>query len=331
MRRRLAGCALMDIDSGAGLVTVRWTASGDVPVLRVAGEIDAGSIEVVRYESSAWLEEATSDLVLDLDGVTFLASPGLALVVQAAEHARRCGAAFVVAAGHRAVLRPLQATGLDKVFDIRPDRDQAVAAVRDTTLPLVDTSSSNPVVGAEQAARGRVRGRHSSGRILRAEAVPVTASRAAWVSSSQHSGRPACSVSRSCYRHTSRRRRLRRPTRPDAAAAMCESDIGRRSVGPRRGVKPIPSETTRRTPSHQPSTADAWTQQGAVFMDEHVVGVGRDQRGGRYARHAGRRPPRSVGQHRSCPARLRAPGRPDGSNPYRASPRTWARSSDGRP
>ncbi|MBY8853871.1 hypothetical protein K7G98_38840, partial [Saccharothrix sp. MB29] len=71
------------------------------------------------------------------------------LLVQAAEHARRCGVAFVVAAAHRAVLRPLQATGLDKVFDIRPDQDQAVAAVRDTTLPLVETSSSNPVAGSQ--------------------------------------------------------------------------------------------------------------------------------------------------------------------------------------
>jgi anti-anti-sigma factor len=111
-------------------VSVSAGVRGDVPVLRVAGEMDVVTTPGVRNELLGWLETAVPVAVLDLTGVVFLASTGLALLAEAAQHADRCGVVLAVAAGHRAVLKPLDITGMHEVFTVRPDVDHAVAALR---------------------------------------------------------------------------------------------------------------------------------------------------------------------------------------------------------
>ena len=111
-------------------VSVETAEVRGVQVLRVSGEIDMGTSEVVRQEVLVWLDTTTSTSVLDLSGVTFLSSSGLALLIEAAQHAQRCGTTFVIVAGHRAVLRALRITNLDEVFTVPPDLDRAVDALR---------------------------------------------------------------------------------------------------------------------------------------------------------------------------------------------------------
>ncbi|WP_367138342.1 STAS domain-containing protein [Saccharothrix sp. HUAS TT1] len=119
-----------------------------VPVLRVSGEVDMGTTDAVRQEMLVWLDTTRSTSVIDLSGVTFLASSGLALLVEAAQHSQRRGTAFILVAGHRAALRPLRATSMDKLFTIHPDLDQAVAAARNATATAVPSGSSPEVTGA---------------------------------------------------------------------------------------------------------------------------------------------------------------------------------------
>ncbi|ROP41807.1 anti-sigma factor antagonist [Saccharothrix texasensis] len=118
----------MEQQDGAALVEAVEVRG--VPVLRVSGDLDMGTVDAVRQEVLVWLDTTTSASVIDLSAVRFLASHGLALLVEATQHAERCGTTFVLVAGHRAVLRPLQATGLIPVFTIHSDVDRAVAEVR---------------------------------------------------------------------------------------------------------------------------------------------------------------------------------------------------------
>ncbi|MGM1065134.1 anti-sigma factor antagonist [Saccharothrix sp. Mg75] len=111
-------------------VAVSAGVRGDVPVLRVAGEIDMATAPGVRDALLRWLGAAVPMAVLDLTGVVFLASDGLALLAEAAHHAGRCGVVLAVAAGHRAVLNPLSITGMHEVVTVLPDVDHAVEAVR---------------------------------------------------------------------------------------------------------------------------------------------------------------------------------------------------------
>ncbi|MEU7524254.1 STAS domain-containing protein [Saccharothrix sp. NPDC042600] len=76
----------------------------------------------------AFGSQATA-VVIDLTGVAFPGSRGLALPAEAAAHADRRGVRLVPAAGHRAVVHPIHVTALDDVFDLYQDVDRAVAAV----------------------------------------------------------------------------------------------------------------------------------------------------------------------------------------------------------
>ncbi|MEV0681433.1 STAS domain-containing protein [Actinosynnema sp. NPDC050436] len=86
------------------LITVRTSRHDDVLLVRVVGEVDQDTAPLVRTA----LREPAAALVLDLDAVTFFGSAGIRLLVDAV----RAHPALAVATTARAVLRPLQVTGL---------------------------------------------------------------------------------------------------------------------------------------------------------------------------------------------------------------------------
>ncbi len=72
-----------------------------------------------------------SVLVADLGAVTFLASSGLAALIQAAHRAGTTGRALRLVVTNRAVRRLLEITGTDQLFELHTDRSAAVATVHD--------------------------------------------------------------------------------------------------------------------------------------------------------------------------------------------------------
>jgi anti-sigma B factor antagonist len=96
-------------------------------VLRVAGEVD--TLTAPRLERGVTELLATRDdrLVVDLAGVTFLASSGLAVLIRGAHAAERRGTRLRLVAGSRAVRRPLEITGSDQLFDLHVDVESACA------------------------------------------------------------------------------------------------------------------------------------------------------------------------------------------------------------
>jgi anti-sigma B factor antagonist len=94
------------------LLTVEVTGDASGAHLTVVGEIDSSSAPTLRQHLDALLDSDVRELTVDLTAVTFLDSAGLCVL--AAAH-RRCGAQDVrlhVLASSRAVVRPLQITGL---------------------------------------------------------------------------------------------------------------------------------------------------------------------------------------------------------------------------
>jgi anti-sigma B factor antagonist len=102
-------------------------ATDEVVVLRVAGEIDLLTAnllgERVREQQ---LLPTNRVVVLDLSGVSFMGSSGLAEIVAAAQ---ADSAQLVLVATSRAVLRPLEATGLLPMLTIYESVDEAIAGV----------------------------------------------------------------------------------------------------------------------------------------------------------------------------------------------------------
>ncbi|MBP2477392.1 anti-sigma B factor antagonist [Crossiella equi] len=112
--------ALIDLDTAASTETVA--------VLKVGGEVDLLTTPLLRSGIEEQLAGARPLLVIDLSGVDFLGSSGLAALVEARDAADKAGKHLRLVAGNRSVFRPLATTGLTSLFDLRETLADAVAA-----------------------------------------------------------------------------------------------------------------------------------------------------------------------------------------------------------
>lgn len=94
------------------LVTVDVIGTVPQVSLTVAGEVDSTSAPVLRQHLDALLDDEVRELTVDLTAVTFLDSAGLCVLAAAHRRALEQDVAMRVLASSRAVVRPLQITGL---------------------------------------------------------------------------------------------------------------------------------------------------------------------------------------------------------------------------
>jgi anti-sigma B factor antagonist len=106
------------------MVTITPVQTGPVSVLTVSGEIDLASGPLLRAALDDVLDApdstALTGVVLDLTAVTFLGSVGLAVLVDAHEHATQRGIALkvVIDGPGSAVARALQAAAIHEHLDL---------------------------------------------------------------------------------------------------------------------------------------------------------------------------------------------------------------------
>ena len=92
-------------------------ANGTVTVT-VVGEVDTFTAPVLRSTLDGQLEQQPRELVIDLSGVQFLGSAGLAVLVETQKSSRAREVDLRLIATTRAVTRPLEVTGLIDLFTI---------------------------------------------------------------------------------------------------------------------------------------------------------------------------------------------------------------------
>ena len=97
-----------------------------VVVLHVSGEIDLLTATMLGERVREQLIPANRVLILDLTEVSFLGSSGLAEIVAAYQAEK---AQLVLVAANRAVLRPLEATGLLPMLTVFETLDEALSNV----------------------------------------------------------------------------------------------------------------------------------------------------------------------------------------------------------
>jgi anti-sigma B factor antagonist len=93
------------------LLTVAVSSPAPFARLTATGEIDSSSAPMLREYLDALLSDTLSELTIDLSAVTFLDSAGLC-VLAAAHRTAGENVRMRVLASSRAVIRPLQITGL---------------------------------------------------------------------------------------------------------------------------------------------------------------------------------------------------------------------------
>jgi anti-sigma B factor antagonist len=98
----------------------------DAAVLTVRGEVDTLTAPELDTAMGELLDAPARTLVADLSGVTFLASSGLAVLIQTAHRAEDSGRALHLVVTSRAVVRPLEVTGSDQLFALHRDLEDAL-------------------------------------------------------------------------------------------------------------------------------------------------------------------------------------------------------------
>ena len=100
------------------VITLSTSTEAGVTTVTVVGEVDTFTAPVLRSSLDAQLEQSPSELVIDLSGVQFLGSAGLAVLVETQKSARAREIPLRLIATTRAVTRPLEVTGLIDLFTI---------------------------------------------------------------------------------------------------------------------------------------------------------------------------------------------------------------------
>ena len=96
--------------------------------VRVTGDLDLLTASMLRERLWPKLKAPNRVVVLDLTPVGFLGSAGLSELVAANDTAIRNGVQLIIVAASRAVLRPLEITGLRTLFAVYESLDEAVRA-----------------------------------------------------------------------------------------------------------------------------------------------------------------------------------------------------------
>lgn len=118
----LAGTVADDDD-----MTIAVLRDGGSVTVVVKGEIDLMTVTKLSETLSEEISNVPSLLVVDLDGVEFLASMGITALALAEREARGKGIAFRVVASARATRRPLEITGMTEQLEVYQSRAEALA------------------------------------------------------------------------------------------------------------------------------------------------------------------------------------------------------------
>jgi anti-sigma B factor antagonist len=101
---------------------------GTTAVLTLAGELDMHTVPRLRMRLAAALAQGDASVLVDLTGITFMDSTGLAALVSGMRRARRSGGSLVLITPGGPVLRMLRITNLDSMFDVHPTLDAALGS-----------------------------------------------------------------------------------------------------------------------------------------------------------------------------------------------------------
>jgi anti-sigma B factor antagonist len=94
----------------------------DVPggsLIRVEGEVDLYSSPELRMVILKAIPSTEGEMAIDLSGVTYIDSSGVATLVEGLRSARANGREFALVAPSHAVTQVLELARLDSVFEVR--------------------------------------------------------------------------------------------------------------------------------------------------------------------------------------------------------------------
>jgi anti-sigma B factor antagonist len=108
-------------------ISVSETSDRNIPILAVSGEVDVYSAPALKDKITELLESGQTTLIVDLSSVAFLDSTGLGALVEARAATTEAGGAMPLVCNQERILKLFTITGLDGVFSIHAEVDEALA------------------------------------------------------------------------------------------------------------------------------------------------------------------------------------------------------------
>ncbi|WP_153307430.1 STAS domain-containing protein [Desulfospira joergensenii] len=105
--------------------TIRTSEKESIALIHVQGDVDMLTSPNLRDALVPFFRPDIKGVVVDLSGVTFMDSSGIATLVEGLQWSRKQNREFVLAGPGQTVMNALSLTKLDKIFTIRPDSRDA--------------------------------------------------------------------------------------------------------------------------------------------------------------------------------------------------------------
>ena len=99
---------------------------GPLRIVTARGEIDLATVSTFRDTLNDLILDGSVDLVVDLDGVTFLDSSGLGVLIGARRRIHAFKGSFAIVCTDGAPMQVFRITGLDKVFTFYSTQAEAL-------------------------------------------------------------------------------------------------------------------------------------------------------------------------------------------------------------
>ncbi len=100
-----------------------------VAVIRVEGEIDMFTSPNLRDKLLPYFEKNVNGIIVDLSGVSFMDSSGIATLVEGLQWSKKNNKKFVLTGLGKTVYNALSLTKLENVFSIKDDLDTALKEI----------------------------------------------------------------------------------------------------------------------------------------------------------------------------------------------------------
>ena len=110
------------------LMLNEYSAAPGRTVVEVSGEIDVYTAPRLRETLISLVDQGNYHLIVDMEGVDFLDSTGLGVLVGGLKRVRAHEGSLRLVCNQERILKIFRITGLTKVFGIHESVDQAIAA-----------------------------------------------------------------------------------------------------------------------------------------------------------------------------------------------------------
>lgn len=104
---------------------VRSEHSGATCTISLTGEVDVYTSPKLRQELVDLVDGGCVDIVIDLDGLGFIDSSGLGVLVSSLRRVKEHGGTLRLVCTKESILKIFRITGLDKVFAIFSETEEA--------------------------------------------------------------------------------------------------------------------------------------------------------------------------------------------------------------